>query len=200
MKIICHSHQRVNPLTQLIKLEREPNEHFHTYVCDPGGRLDFRLAGISRGWRINPPSSHRGGDFVSPALCARYGPRLTANKKEEPKIMMIRYIRALMFGVVMLAACASFAQVRVAIRFGPPALPVYEQPVCPGEDYIWVPGYWGYDYDFNDYYWVPGTWVLAPEPGFFWTPGYWAWESDAFLFHEGYWGPHVGFYGGINYG
>jgi len=105
-----------------------------------------------------------------------------------------------MFGVVMLAACASFAQVRVSIRFGPPALPVYEQPVCPGEDYLWVPGYWAYDYDFNDYYWVPGTWVLAPEPGFFWTPGYWAWENDAFLFHEGYWGPHVGFYGGINYG
>jgi hypothetical protein len=113
---------------------------------------------------------------------------------------MIRYLRALFFSVVILSACASFAQVRVAITFGPPALPVYEQPVCPGEDYIWTPGYWAYDYDYNDYYWVPGTWVLAPEPGVFWTPGYWGWEREAFIFHEGYWGPHVGFYGGINYG
>ena len=113
--------------------------------------------------------------------------------------MITRFIRSLLFAVVMLTG-ASFAQVRIAIRFGPPPLPVYEQPVCPGEDYIWVPGYWAYDYDYSDYYWVPGTWVLAPEPGYFWTPGYWGWENEAFLFHEGYWGPHVGFYGGINYG
>ena len=116
------------------------------------------------------------------------------------KLNKIRYLRALFFSVVILSACASFAQVRVAITFGPPALPVYEQPACPGEDYIWTPGYWAYDYDYNDYYWVPGTWVQAPEPGFFWTPGYWGWEREAFVFHEGYWGPHVGFYGGINYG
>ena len=29
---------------------------------------------------------------------------------------------------------------------------------------------------------------------------YWGWGGNAFLFHEGYWGPQVGFYGGINYG
>src|SRR5262249_51405598 len=71
---------------------------------------------------------------------------------------------------------------------------------CPGEDYIWTPGYWAYDPDFGDYYWVPGTWVLAPQPGFFWTPAYWAWGGGGFIFHEGYWGPVVGFYGGVNYG
>jgi len=114
--------------------------------------------------------------------------------------MITRFIRALSFAIIIFAAGASLAQVRVAITFGPPPLPVYEQPLCPGEDYIWTPGYWAYDYDYNDYYWVPGTWVLAPEPGFFWTPGYWGWEREAFIFHEGYWGPHVGFYGGINYG
>ena len=31
-------------------------------------------------------------------------------------------------------------------------------------------------------------------------PGWWGWEGGGFLFHEGYWGPVVGFYGGINYG
>jgi hypothetical protein len=89
--------------------------------------------------------------------------------------------------------------VGIHVGFGPPALPVYEQPVCPGPDYIWTPGYWAWDPD-DGYYWVPGTWVLAPEPGFLWTPGWWGWGSGGYFWHEGYWGPHVGFYGGINYG
>jgi len=107
----------------------------------------------------------------------------------------------LLFALVALTmSAASFAQVSISIRVAPPALPVYEQPLCPAEGYIWTPGYWAYDYDYGDYYWVPGTWVLAPEPGFLWTPGYWGWGGDRFLFHEGYWGRRVGFYGGINYG
>src|SRR5580704_11334019 len=110
-------------------------------------------------------------------------------------------VRSLLLAfVVLLMSAASFAQIGIAVRIGPPALPVYEQPVCPGDGYIWTPGYWAYDYDVSDYYWVPGTWVLAPQPGYFWTPGYWGWGGDRFLFHEGYWGPRVGFYGGINYG
>jgi hypothetical protein len=110
-------------------------------------------------------------------------------------------IRFLLFAFVLLAlSAASFAQVGIAITIGPPALPVYEQPLCPGEGYIWTPGYWAYDYDINDYYWVPGTWILAPEVGFLWTPPYWGWGGAAFIFHEGYWGPRIGFYGGINYG
>ena len=114
---------------------------------------------------------------------------------------IISAVRSLLFALAVLAvSAASFAQVGISIRIGPPALPVYEQPLCPAEGYIWTPGYWAYDYDYSDYYWVPGTWVLVPEPGFFWTPGYWGWGGDRFLFHEGYWGPRVGFYGGINYG
>ena len=77
---------------------------------------------------------------------------------------------------------------------------VYEQPPCPAEGYIWTPGYWAWDADDADYYWVPGTWVLAPEVGFLWTPAWWGWSSGVYLFHEGFWGPHVGFYGGIVYG
>jgi hypothetical protein len=88
--------------------------------------------------------------------------------------------------------------VGISVRFGPPELPVYEQPLCPGEGYIWTPGYWAWDGD--DYYWVPGTWVLAPEAGFLWTPGYWSWRDGGYIFYDGYWGPQVGFYGGINYG
>src|SRR5271165_2994273 len=50
----------------------------------------------------------------------------------------------------------------------------------PGEGYIWTPGYWAYDYDYNDNYWVPGTWVLAPQVGYLWTPPYWGGPSWSF--------------------
>jgi hypothetical protein len=111
------------------------------------------------------------------------------------------FVRLLLLAfVVLLMSGPSFAQIGISITIGPPALPVYEQPPCPAPGYLWTPGYWAYDYDDNDYYWVPGTWVLAPEVGFLWTPPWWGWANGVFLFHEGYWGPHVGFYGGITYG
>jgi hypothetical protein len=115
--------------------------------------------------------------------------------------MRIRTMRAVAFAfVVLVMSSASFAQLRISVSFGPPALPVYEQPLCPGDGYIWTPGYWAWSDDDGDYYWVPGTWILAPEVGFLWTPPYWAWADGAFVFYDGYWGPHVGFYGGISYG
>jgi len=116
-------------------------------------------------------------------------------------------MRVKAFAQVMLLALAvlsvstrSFAQIRISVGFGPPAIPVYEQPICPGDGYIWTPGYWAWDDDAGDYYWVPGTWVLAPEVGYLWTPPWWGWEGGRYFFHAGYWGPHIGFYGGINYG
>jgi hypothetical protein len=101
---------------------------------------------------------------------------------------------------MFIASTAAFAQIGITVSFGPPALPVYEQPICPGDSWMWTPGYWAWDPDYGDYYWVPGTWVEVPQVGYLWTPGYWGWGGGGFLWHEGYWGPHVGFYGGINYG
>jgi hypothetical protein len=88
--------------------------------------------------------------------------------------------------------------VGVSVQVAPPALPIYEQPPMPAPGYLWTPGYWAWGPD--GYYWVPGTWVLAPAPGLLWTPGYWGWLGGAYLWHAGFWGPHVGFYGGVNYG
>ncbi len=99
---------------------------------------------------------------------------------------------------LMLVPSASFAAVVISVGFAPPALPVYTQPIAPGDGYLWTPGYWAYGP--GGYYWVPGVWVQPPMAGVLWTPGYWGWGGSAFIFHEGYWGPHVGFYGGINYG
>lgn len=80
----------------------------------------------------------------------------------------------------------------------PPELPVYEQPPIPAPGYVWAPGYWGIGP--VGYYWVPGTWVLPPSVGLLWTPGYWGWRDGIYVWNAGYWGPHVGFYGGVNYG
>jgi hypothetical protein len=91
------------------------------------------------------------------------------------------------------------AQIALSVNIAPPALPVYSHPICPGEGYIWTPGYWSYSDD-GGYYWVPGTWVEAPEPGLLWTPGYWGWNNGAYLWNDGYWGSEVGFYGGVDYG
>jgi hypothetical protein len=109
------------------------------------------------------------------------------------------FVRLLMLVVLTLGISAtSLASVFVSLAFAPPPLPVYSQPICPGAGFIWIPGYWGYGPD--GYYWVPGYWELAPFIGALWTPGYWGWSSGGYLWHAGYWGPHVGFYGGINYG
>jgi hypothetical protein len=113
--------------------------------------------------------------------------------------MLKRMVRSSLLALAMLAVPAfSFAGVLISVNIAPPALPVYVQPPCPGDGYIWTPGYWAYGPD--GYYWVPGTWVMAPEPGLLWTPGYWGWNGGVYIWHAGYWGPHVGFYGGINYG
>ena len=92
------------------------------------------------------------------------------------------------------------AMLSISVRIAPPPLMVYEQPMIPAAGYIWVPGYWSWDDEIGDYYWVPGQWVLPPFAGALWTPGYWAWNDGAYFFHRGYWGPVVGYYGGINYG
>ena len=60
-------------------------------------------------------------------------------------------IRALFPALVLAAALFAVpspapAQIAIglSVRVGPPALPVYVQPACPTEGYIWTPGYWSY--------------------------------------------------------
>lgn len=93
---------------------------------------------------------------------------------------------------------APAVEVDLQANEAPPPLPEYEQPPCPVEGYHWTPGYWAFAA--GSYYWVPGTWVQPPRVGFLWTPAYWGFVGGVYMFHAGYWGPHVGFYGGVNYG
>jgi hypothetical protein len=115
----------------------------------------------------------------------------------ERVIMRIRVIGWLLLtAAILFLPTLSIAQVGPP-TVAPPELPTYEQPLCPGDGYIWTPGYWAWD---GAYYWVPGTWVMAPDTGDLWTPGYWGWGGGGWMFNEGYWGLSVGFYGGIDYG
>ena len=100
---------------------------------------------------------------------------------------------------VLAPPTASNAQIIcVSNNIPPPELPVYEQPAIPDPGYMWTPGYWAGGP--SGYFWVPGTWVLPPAVGLLWTPGYWGWRDGIYVWSAGYWGPHVGFYGGVDYG
>ncbi len=116
------------------------------------------------------------------------------------RIFFRHFLPLLFVGLACAAPSPGKAAVAVAVNVtvAPPPLPVYAQPVIPGPGYLWMPGYWAWGP--YGYYWVPGTWVLPPAVGLLWTPGYWGWSDGFYLWHAGYWGPHIGFYGGINYG
>ena len=113
-----------------------------------------------------------------------------------PRKLHQAIVLTLMLGTSSLAV----GQITVSVNVAPPELPVYDQPPIPGDGYLWTPGYWAWSDDEQGYYWVPGTWVEAPQPGYLWTPGYWEFNDGVYLWNTGYWGPHVGFYGGVNYG
>jgi hypothetical protein len=119
-------------------------------------------------------------------------------KTHTRNLFIIGVLMALAMFTASLTPAKAFLGISIGIA--PPALPVYAQPECPGDGYIWTPGYWAWDASYNDYYWVPGTWIVAPEVGYLWTPAWWGCNDGAYFFHAGYWGPSVGFYGGINYG
>ncbi len=110
----------------------------------------------------------------------------------------LKLVRSLLLALLFVIPASSFAGVFVSVTIAPPVLPVYTQPPCPGDGYIWTPGYWAYGPE--GYYWVPGTWATPPSVGLLWTPGYWGWGNGVYVWHGGYWGPHIGFYGGVNYG
>ena len=113
------------------------------------------------------------------------------------KFGLTRLHLMLFAGLLGFSPCLASADVSITVA--PPPIPEYDQPACPGDGYLWNPGYWAWGDD-SDYYWVPGVWVEPPEVGFLWTPGWWGWGGGGYLWHTGFWGPQIGFYGGINYG
>jgi len=90
--------------------------------------------------------------------------------------------------------------INIRIGYPPPPIPIYAPPPLPEPGMIWVPGHWRWSDWIDDYYWVSGYWERPPQFGLLWTPAWWGWDNGAYLYHEGYWGREVGWYGGIDYG
>ena len=120
------------------------------------------------------------------------------------RLLLCASTAALILGAAPVGGFIAPAQAQVDVVISasvpPPALPIYAQPPIPGPGYIWIPGYWAWDG--AEYYWVPGYWALPPAAALYWTPGHWAWDDadNDYVFYAGYWGPTVGYYGGIDYG
>ncbi len=116
----------------------------------------------------------------------------------RPTWRRLLFAASIALPMLTLAVPQARAGIFISVNFAPPALPVYVQPPLPAPGYIWTPGYWAYGD--AGYYWVPGVWMQPPNAGLLWTPGYWGFAGGFYGWHPGYWGPHVGFYGGVNYG
>ena len=110
--------------------------------------------------------------------------------------MRTKYIiRMLLLALVTFAipatvptASAGFG-VGISVGIAPPPLPVYAQPICPGDGYIWTPGYWGWGG--GGYFWHAGYW--GPHVGFYGGVNY-GFGYGGFGYQGGYWNHNHFFY------
>jgi hypothetical protein len=65
-----------------------------------------------------------------------------------------------------------------------PVAPVYERPVSPGPDYVWVDGDWGWHG--GRYVYTNGYWV-RPQPQHVWVAGTWVQTNKGYYWKKGYW-------------
>jgi len=143
----------------------------------------------SRNW---VPEVVQGNNVINMNNCLAYGKFNQANSQPEENVQGNQGDDGSEYD--------SAVDTDVSAETAPPPLPEYEQPECPTDGYLWQPGYWAFSPVRGGYYWVPGVWVAPPTVGYLWTPPYWGFLGGRYMFHVGYWGPRVGFYGGINYG
>ena len=89
----------------------------------------------------------------------------------------------LLAAMLVAGASASYAQVSLGIRIGPPPRPRVErvQPRSPGPDFVWVGGYW-YPSG-RRYLWHAGYYTQPPYSGARWVEP----RHDGQQFFNGYW-------------
>jgi hypothetical protein len=79
---------------------------------------------------------------------------------------------------------------QLLITQAPPVAPqttvVTTRPARPGDNFVWVEGYWTWRND--RYEWVNGGWQQRPHSGAEWVAPRWERRSDGnYTFYEGYW-------------
>src|SRR5258708_13062898 len=104
---------------------------------------------------------------------------------------------AVLAGALFMAPAAAHARVFVSVAIAPPAIPVYTQPVAPGDGYIWTPGYWAWNGEGHE--WVAGAWVVAPYVGALWTPGYSGYPPGGYFRNARHCSPTLGYSAATNY-
>ncbi|MHB8519243.1 MAG: hypothetical protein ACYDH9_00665 [Limisphaerales bacterium] len=72
----------------------------------------------------------------------------------------------------------------IVTQAGPPPARVEIVPLVPGPDYVWAPGYWGWQ---GGWVWMSGSWVIRPRPGVIWVGGHWARHRRGLVWVGGYW-------------
>jgi hypothetical protein len=115
------------------------------------------------------------------------------------KIMKTRMFFLISALTVVMTACTTSrmadAQVNVAlysrIPMAPDVVVTIETPVivAPGPDYVWIDGYWAWDYNYREYVWVQSHWELAPYAGAYWIPGYWEYYRNRYRWVAACWLP-----------
>jgi len=77
------------------------------------------------------------------------------------------------------------------IPMAPNVVLTVETPViaAPAANYIWIDGYWTWDYGYREYVWVPGRWEAAPYAGAVWLPGYWEYYQNGYRWIDAAWLP-----------
>src|SRR5690349_3116871 len=80
------------------------------------------------------------------------------SQKTMKAIRTVVLATAAVFAVPAIASASVNLAIGVSVNTPPPALPVYAQPACPGDGYLWTPGYWAWNggaYVFHAGYWGP---------------------------------------------
>ena len=69
------------------------------------------------------------------------------------------------------------------IPIPPDEIEVIEE--MPGEDYLWVPGYW--ERDPGKWTWIKGRWEKPPHEKAHWRKGHWHWQHGKWHWTRGHW-------------
>jgi hypothetical protein len=110
--------------------------------------------------------------------------RAMVEGKVKEKDTMRSFLKiALIAAMLLMGGSAAHAQVSIGVSIGAPPPPrvVYVEPPPPGQEFIWVEGYW---YPAGKHYrWHGGYWTRPPYEGAYWVaPRY-----DGRQFFIGYW-------------
>lgn len=76
--------------------------------------------------------------------------------------------------------------------YAPPRPLVEVVGTAPGDNYVWVNGYWGWSG--GRWVWRPGRWTVAPYDNYAWVPSGWTRYGSRYRFVPGRWAPRHDYY------